>query len=102
MDRDRLSSPCLLGCLWGTGGLKPPSPGELPALPCTPNLLKGTQQVALSISKVRTEGCRDNLSLQGSSHGGGTHRCLAVPLTVMLQAPQSPLKQLKDHVRRQK
>lgn len=102
MDRDRLGSPCLPGCLWGTGGLKPPSPGELPALPCTPNLLKGTQQVALSISKVRTEGCRDNLSLQGSSHGGGTHRCLAVPLTVMPQAPQSPKKQLEDSVRRQK
>lgn len=61
-------------------------PGELPALPCTPNLLSGTHQVDLSISKVNLQG---QFVTMGSIHGG-THGSLAVLLMVVLHAPQSP------------
>lgn len=62
-------------------------------LPCPPNPLRGGQQVALSITRGRTDGCSEGLSLQGSNHGG-EHGYLLVPLIVMLQPTQSTLKWL--------
>lgn len=47
------------------------TPRDLPTLSCTPDLLRRACWMPLNISKMRTEGCRDGLSLQGSRHGGG-------------------------------
>lgn len=52
VGRERLGSRvCEAAC-----GVESHSPGELPALPCTPKLLTGTPQVDFSTSKVKGQG----------------------------------------------
>lgn len=68
-------------------------PGDLPTLLCTPNPLRGD-----SASGFEHQRCEDR-RLRGWFVTAGGDIDL---LIVMLQGPQSPLKQLKDHVKRQK